>query len=57
MIHEGSRVQIPAWTDRWMRGDRFGVVVAGKGETTRLVRFDKSGRTVIVHLENLSSVD
>jgi len=25
-IHIGSRVEIPAYTDWWMRGDRFGVV-------------------------------
>ena len=42
------RVQIPAYTDRWMRGDRFGEVVkripAAPGERDKYrVRLDKSG--------------
>ncbi len=42
----GDRVQIPAWHDDWMRGDRYGVVVkAVPGSQTVHVRADKSGRT------------
>lgn len=49
----GTRVQIPAWTDRWMRGDRYGVIVTrphrgGKPSMlgTWFVRMDRSGRVV-----------
>ena len=52
------RVQIPAYTDRWMMGDRYGEVV----KTTRsrnlcdkygpvevhTVKLDKSGKTIKV---------
>lgn len=41
----GTRVEIPVYTDAWMRGDRYGVVVRevkDTGET--LVKLDKSGR-------------
>jgi hypothetical protein len=34
-----TRVQIPAYTDRWMRGDRYGNVV----KTTRRVRLHTNG--------------
>jgi len=43
------RVQIPAYTDRWMRGDRFGEVVkrlpAAPGELCDRyrVKLDKTG--------------
>ncbi len=42
----GDRVQIPAWHDDWMRGDRYGTVVkAVPGSQTVHVLADKSGRT------------
>ena len=42
----GERVQIPAWHDDWMRGDRYGIVVkAVPGSQTVHVLADKSGRT------------
>jgi hypothetical protein len=41
----GDRVQIPAWHDDWMRGDRYGTVVkAVPGSQTAVVLADKSGR-------------
>ena len=47
------RVQIPAYTDRWMMGDRYGVVVkvikGRKGmerEEVAHVKLDKSGKTI-----------
>lgn len=46
-----ERVQIPAYTDRWMMGDRYGEVVkvTGRiGEKIAHVRLDKSGKTVRV---------
>ncbi len=53
----GSRVQIPPYTDRWMMGDRYGVVTKltpgvprvrnlKAGVTMAHVRLDKSGKTV-----------
>ena len=35
-----TRVQIPAYTDRWMMGDRFGVIVK---VTNRLVAASTNG--------------
>lgn len=53
-----ERVQIPAYTDRWMMGDRYGEVVKVTRSTKRdtwgdryelaHVRLDKSGKTVRV---------
>jgi len=46
------RVQIPAYTDRWMRGDRFGTIVKrsrDKGGSLVLhVLLDKSGKIIKV---------
>ena len=49
----GTRVEVPAWTDRWMRGDRFGEVVTRPTRGGRpvmigtwFVRMDKSGQLV-----------
>ncbi len=45
VLKVGDRVQIPAWHDDWMRGDRYGVVVkAVPGSGTAHVLYDKSGR-------------
>lgn len=42
----GDRVQIPAWHDDWMRGDRYGTVVKSvPGSQTVHVLADKSKRT------------
>jgi hypothetical protein len=42
----GDRVQIPAWHDDWMRGDRYGTVVKSvSGSQTVHVLADKSGKT------------
>ena len=43
----GQRVQIHPGTDRWMRGDRFGEVVA-IGRKWVKVKFDRSGDLVQV---------
>lgn len=45
------RVQVPAYTDRWMRGDRYGVVVRvvtrkEDGVEFVYVKLDKSGVTM-----------
>lgn len=54
------RVEIPAYTDRWMMGDRYGdVVLTGrlrnaKGVLSDIVKvkLDKSGKTVRVWLDD-----
>jgi len=48
-----KRVQIPAWSDHWMQGDRYGDVegycpVLGGRFKTR-VRLDKSRRAVVFY--------
>lgn len=55
-----ERVQIPAYTDRWMMGDRYGEVVKFKKPRSFLdprdprnvliayVKLDKSGKTIRV---------
>jgi len=64
------RVQIPAYTDHWMKGDRYGdvlrvyrkpVAVHGKANTFALrevasVRLDKSGKTIKVVLDDCTEV-
>jgi hypothetical protein len=63
------RVQIPAYTDRWMRGDRYGEVVrtteakrqsAADGSfylsDVHVVKLDKSGRTIRVWAEHCEVV-
>lgn len=49
----GRRVQIPAYTDRWMMGDRYGEIIrvkqARKGVAPHndiaAIKLDKSGKT------------
>jgi len=65
-----TRVQIPAYTERWMMGDRYGVIVktAKRGSKVKrgsayaaeyevaYVKLDKSGKTVIVNLKDCTEV-
>jgi hypothetical protein len=39
-----TRVQIPAYTDRWMMGDRYGNVV--KTGFTRMLKRNRNGKTI-----------
>lgn len=44
-----ARVQIPAYTDRWMMGDRYGDLVKTttyRGTEYAHVKLDKSGRVM-----------
>ena len=62
------RVQIPAYTDRWMMGDRYGEVIKvspscryldpndPRGRTWYNVRLDKSGKTVKVIADDCTEV-
>lgn len=49
----GTRVEIPAHMDAWMRGDRFGTVesVRRRDPGVVVVRLDKSGRRLPVSAE------
>ena len=57
-----TRVQIPAYTDHWMRGDRFGEIIRTFRRRHPLypqarievavVRLDKSGKTAKVVLDD-----
>ena len=60
-----NRVQIPAYTDRWMMGDRYGDVVKTswrriKGALTATeiahVKLDKSGKVARFILEDCTPV-
>lgn len=61
----GIRVQIPAYTDRWMRGDRYGEVVKlvppckARGELCNKyrVRLDVSCTTITVIADDCTMVD
>ncbi len=56
------RVQIPAYTDRWMMGDRYGEVVkvvrkrvkalGDEGREVAHVKLDKSGKTMTFLLDD-----
>jgi hypothetical protein len=63
-----ERVQIPAYTDRWMMGDRYGEVTKLAPGSTRdgaskprnvtiaYVKLDKSGKTVRVVYDDCTPV-
>jgi hypothetical protein len=59
------RVQIPAYTDRWMMGDRYGEVVKGiktsvpindERRDVAIVKLDKSGKLTRVLLDDCTVV-
>jgi len=39
-----TRVQIPAYTDRWMMGDRYGELLNVSAKGIARVKLDKSGK-------------
>jgi hypothetical protein len=62
-----TRVQIPAYTDRWMMGDRYGEVVKvgrttesdnvlGKSADTYTVKLDKSGKHIRVYADDCTEI-
>lgn len=55
------RVQIPAFTDRWMMGDRYGEVVKTTKKRDGIevvsVKLDKSGKTLRFVLSECTPVD
>lgn len=59
------RVQIPAYTDRWMMGDRYGEVTktvtrpataSAHAFDVHTVKLDKSGKTVKVIADDCTEV-
>jgi hypothetical protein len=54
----GMRVELPAYSDRWMMGDRYGeiVAVAKRSPSFAKVKLDKSGKTVRFHMDELTPV-
>lgn len=60
----GERVQLAPHLDRWMMGDRFGVIVARgrnmgsfKPGAVYRVRLDRSGKTLRFYGEDLNTVN
>jgi hypothetical protein len=54
-----TRLEIPAYTDRWMMGDRFGdLVTVGRrnGKQIAVVKLDKSGKIARYLLDDCSVV-
>lgn len=57
------RFEIPAYTDRWMMGDRFGDLVrtyqrrTGKRTYMAEVKLDKSGKTVRFPYDDCRCID
>lgn len=51
-----ARVEISPHFDRWIRGDRFGVVVKAIKGGKVVVKMDKSGKEVTFRPEDLKSV-
>lgn len=58
------RVEIPAYIDRWMRGDRYGEVISIRCGTRKrkgadailTVKLDKSGKTIRVMANDCKEV-
>jgi hypothetical protein len=50
----GKRVQLPAWCDTWMKGDRYGVITHVSEARHRVyVKTDKAGATRWYSLDNV----
>jgi hypothetical protein len=67
--YAGKRVEIPAHTDSWMRGDRYGEIVSTTARPQKTpggfagikcvgrVKMDKSGKVMKFDLDDLNFVD
>lgn len=53
----GKRVELHPGTDAWMRGDRYGTVIAVGNNNTLRVKMDRSGRTFRVPRDSVNVVD
>lgn len=52
-----QRVEIPAWTDAWARGDRFGIITGTTMLNRVLVKLDKSGHVQPFYRDELRVID
>jgi uncharacterized protein Veg len=52
----GQRVQMHAFTDRWMQGDRFGTIER-LGRKLASVRMDRSGRMLKTHPSHFAVIE
>jgi hypothetical protein len=56
----GTRVQVPAWSELWATGDRYGEVIAPfrPWHYDRLlkVKLDKSGRVTVFNADDLEVI-
>ena len=55
ILADPIRCQIPAYTDRWMMGDRYGIAIAERGDDWK-VKLDKSGKVIVVKFEDCTVV-
>ncbi len=54
---KGHRVQIPAYYDLWMMGDRFGEIVGYvKSRKQYRVKMDKTGKTIRLSEDEINLV-
>ena len=54
--YQGVRIQLHPATDHWMRGERFGHVIALLSRNYVRVKLDVSGRTIRLHVDNIGEV-
>jgi hypothetical protein len=52
----GTRVEIPAYIDAWMRGDRYGEIVAFNRHGLAIVLLDKSQKRLHCEVDELRPV-
>ncbi len=50
----GYRVQVPAYTDAWMKGDRYGETDGNRGDDRIIVKMDKSGKRLTFKTDDLT---
>jgi fructose 1,6-bisphosphatase len=51
-----NRVQVPAYTDRWMRGDRYGELLSVNSKGVARVKMDISGKVCRFHFDDCTRV-
>lgn len=54
-MRTGDRVEAPAHTDAWMRGDRYGEVTQVSGDNVKVL-MDKSGKTLVFKADEVRTV-
>ena len=54
---KGQRVELHPGTDRWMMGDRYGVVTAPSIKGMVRVKLDKSGRSLLFRYQDVTDIN